>query len=717
MQTRRLSLVLLFFVSAELFADEGMWRLDRLPKDALGSKYGVTLSPEDLAKLRHAPVRLLSAMSGGTGSFASPNGLILTNHHVALDCIRTSTLAEDSENYVENGFTAPSIAEELPCKRFLAQVEREATDVTAELEAAVSPGMTAELVQETRERVRNEIERDCHQKKGDDFACEVVDFGSGARSLLIVYEQYRDLRLVYAPEVSLGFFGGDEMNFRFPRYVSDASILRAYVGRDGAHRDYHQDNVPVTPSHYLRVSLAGIKDGDFNLIAGFPGNTNRYRMSSSADYNARKGMPDVIKNLEDELELLRKYAGLKPAHEVLLKSRIFGLANALKYQQDVHAALVANDVVGAWRRREHEFEEFLSTRPDLKAKYGGVVEAQAKVYLEDVEAFDPLDSALEWLQKSSVLGYASGLYEFALARGKASDADREPQFQERNWPLVRDSLLDDDPIIAELEQDLLARGFELALGLEGSQRIPAVESLADRLGRDPAKLARFSIEGTKIQELEERKRLVVAGADVLASSNDPALVFARDLEPTLEAARKRTRVLNEKLFLSRAQFVRGLFAWTGEELYYDANFTLRATFGEVRGYVDSEGKGVPFTTRLDGLFRLAGERGNQGDFALPQSLRKWRESTGEERFRADYANLPVDFVITTDTTGGNSGSAVLDRNLRIVGLLFDGNEGSMASDWVYDEKSGRSIATDIRFALFVAREVHGGGWIVDELTR
>ncbi len=694
-----------------------MWRLDRLPSDCLASGYGVRFSPRDLETLRHAPVRILAARSGGTGTFVSANGLILTNHHVALDCIRTSTLADDSENYVERGFTAPVITEELPCKRFLVQVEREAQDVTDRLSAAVLPGAGAGEVQEARERVRSDLERSCEKEKGGDFRCEAVDFASGARSYLIVYEQFKDVRLVYAPEASLGYFGGDEMNFRFPRYVSDVSILRAYVAPDGSHREYHEENVPAKPSHFLRVGLEGVGEGDFTWISGFPGNTNRYRMSYSADYNVRKGMPDSIRNLEAELELLQKYAAMKPAYDVLLKSRVFGLANALKYQRDVHQALRGADVVSSWRRRERELMEFLESQPSLKAEYGSVLEAQAKVYTEDVEAFDPLDSAVDWLQKSTVLGYASGLYEFALARAKSSDADREPQFQERRWPEVKEELLNDDPVLLDLDEDLLTRGFELSLALEGAQKIPAVESLAQRLGRDPRKLARAVLEGTKLDSLDERRRWIEAPLDALADSKDPAMEFARDLDPALEATRKRVRVLNEKIFMNRAKFARALSAWKGEELYYDANFTLRGTYGQVRGLVDPEGREVPFTTRLDGLFRLADEKGNRGDYALPPALRRWRESVGDERFEKEYGSLPVNFVTTNDTTGGNSGSAVLDRNLRIVGLLFDGNEGSMASDWSYNEKTGRSIATDIRFALFVAREVHGAGWIVDELTK
>jgi len=717
MMRKTVASLFLVLASGHLFGEEGMWRLDRLPTDRLAASYGVRFSPEDLERLRHAPVRILSGESGGSGTFASANGLILTNHHVALDCIRTSTLAEDSENYVEMGFTAPVITEELPCKRFLVQVEREAREVTDRLTAAAAPGASAEDVQRARERVRSDLERSCQKERGDDFRCEAVDFGSGARSYLIVYEQFKDVRLVYAPEVSLGYFGGDEMNFRFPRYVSDVSVLRAYVGPDGAHREYHVENVPAKPSHYLRVGLDGVQEGDFVWIGGFPGNTNRYRMSFSADYNVRKGMPDSIQNMEAELEILRKYAAMNPANDVLLKSRIFGLANALKYQRDVHQALRATDVVSSWRRRERELMDFLGTRPDLSAEYGSVLEDQKKVYAEDVEAFDPLDAAIEWLQKSTVLGYASGLYEFALARAESSDADREPQFQERYWPEVKQTLLNDDPILLELDEDLLTRGFELALALEGAQKIAAVESLADRVGRDPRKLARAVLEGSKLDSLEGRKGWIEAPLEALRKSKDPAMAFARNLEPALEAGRKRVRVLNEKIFMNRARFARALSAWKGEELYYDANFTLRGTFGQVRGLVDGEGREVPFTTRLEGLFRLAEEKGNQGDYALPGSLRRWREALGDERFEKEYAGLPVDFVTTNDTTGGNSGSAVLDRNLRIVGLLFDGNEESMASDWSYNETTGRAIVTDIRFALFVAREVHGAGWIVDELTK
>ena len=274
---------------AATFADEGMWRIDQLPLARIQQEYGVTLTPADLARVQGAVVRI---SSGGTGTFASANGLILTNHHVALDCIRTATLAEQgkgkAEDLIEQGFTAASPAGELSCKRFRAEVETSATDVTAELNAGVKPGMGAGEIQQVRSEKRSDLERACQQKMGDDYNCAVVDFNSGARSLLIVYDVYRDIRLVYAPEKQLGYFGGDEMNFRFPRYVSDISILRAYESPDGHHTEYAAENVPVKTSDYLPVSFAGVKDGDFALVVGNPGNTNRYRMSFSAAYNVAK---------------------------------------------------------------------------------------------------------------------------------------------------------------------------------------------------------------------------------------------------------------------------------------------------------------------------------------------------------------------------------------------------------------------------------------------
>jgi len=242
--------------AAALGADEGMWRIDQLPLEVIASKYGVRLAPMDLERLRSAPVRLVSGGGGGTGTFASANGLILTNHHVALDCIRTSTLAEQSkaraDNLIDSGFAAKSPADELPCKRFKAQIESSARDVTAEVNRGVTPGMPIAEIQRVRQAARSDLERACQVERGDRFSCDVVDFNSGARLLLITYEDFRDVRLVYAPEKQLGYFGGDEMNFRFPRYVSDISILRAYQGTDGNHDEYDASHVPVKPGRYLR---------------------------------------------------------------------------------------------------------------------------------------------------------------------------------------------------------------------------------------------------------------------------------------------------------------------------------------------------------------------------------------------------------------------------------------------------------------------------------
>ena len=704
-----------------LFADEGMWRMDQVPLDAIAKKYGVKLGAAELERLQNAPVRLRSGEGGGTGTFASINGLITTNHHVALDCIRTSTLAEQNkaraDNLIEDGFTAKSPADELPCKRFRAQVERASRDVTMELNAGVKSGMSIADIQRTRQTARSDLERGCRAEKGDNFTCAVSDFNSGARSLLITYEEFRDIRLVYAPEKQLGYFGGDEMNFRFPRYVSDISILRAYQGTDGSHTDYDPSHVPVRPSHYLRVTMTGVKEGDFTIVAGNPANTNRYRESYSAEYNLRKGIPDQIRDLQTQLDLLRKYAAMKPEYQVLLQSQIFGLANSLKYEQDVVAALAATGVVEERRTREREFTAFLGTRPDLNAEFGSVLDAQAAVYANDVEANADLDTALSWLMRSDLVGYASGLYEFALERAKPSDREREPQFQERNWPDVRQRLLNDDPVLPALDEDLLANGFERAMALTPPRRIPAVDKLAERLGAGATSraMAHEVIGGTMLADLSVRKQLVESGPETFASSTDTAIVFVRDLFPSMVDQRQRIRVLNEKITQNRSRFARGLAAWKGTAMYPDANFTLRFSYGRVAGYTNHEGKPVPFATKFGDFFTLAQSRGNTGDFAIPRKLAAWREKIADASFNRSFAAMPVDFVSTNDITGGNSGSATLNRNLQIVGLIFDGNEEAMAGDWTYSETAGRALSTDIRFALTVARDVHGAGWIVAEL--
>jgi hypothetical protein len=719
--TRAIAALFAVLAAATLTADEGMWRFDQLPLNTIAQKYGVRLNAKDVERLRHAPVRILSGGGGGTGTFASPNGLILTNHHVALDCIRTSTLAEqgkgNADNLIDQGFTAKSIGDELACRRFRVQIERSARDVTTELNADVRPAMSIAEIQRTRQAKRSDLERACKEERDANFSCSVTDFNSGAWSQLIVYEEFNDVRLVYAPEKQLGYFGGDEMNFRFPRYVSDISILRAYVGKDGSHGEFDTAHVPYRPDHFLRVSLAGVKDGDFTLVSGNPGNTNRYRISNSAVYNVSKGMPSQIAELETELALLRKYAAMKPDYQVLLQERIFGLANSLKYTQDVLAALKTSDVVAQQKERERQFTAFLKTRPELQKEYGTLFDEHTKLYATGVEANADLDRSIDWLTKASVVSNAATLYEFAQERAKPSDREREPQFQERFWPDLRQALLDDEPTIPELEQEMLALGFRKALALSGDHQIAAVRQLTQRLGTsDPDALARAIVGKSDLATLSTRKTLIEAAPSTFERSNDPAIAFARDLMPSLKERRARTRVLNETLFQHRSRFARGLMAWKGQTMYPDANFTLRVTYGKVAGFKDKSGKAVPFATRFADMFTLAQSRGNKGDFAMPPAIDAWRKRIGDAAFKDKYATLPVDFVTTNDITGGNSGSSTLNRNLEIVGLIFDGNEEAMAGDWAYSEVAGRALSTDIRFALTIARDVHGAGWIVDELT-
>ena len=299
-------------VALPALAEEGMWRLDQLSTD---QRSDVRITQADTSRLRHAPVRILAGGSGGTGSFASPNGLILTNHHVALDCIRTSTLAESSDNYVQNGFTAPSMAEELPCRRFLVQVERESRDVTADMDSVVTEQMDAVGIQQARQRKRSELERNCQQEKGDNYGCEVVGFNSGARSFLIVYEKLKDIRLAYAPELQLGFFGGDEMNFRFPRYVSDISILRAYVAEDGAHREYDEANVPYRPEHYFRVSFEGIDTFAAKIEVAAWDDLKSFNCEILDDARARTSDPGF--ELGDVVGLFLSYKGVPPGQKIL----------------------------------------------------------------------------------------------------------------------------------------------------------------------------------------------------------------------------------------------------------------------------------------------------------------------------------------------------------------------------------------------------------------
>jgi hypothetical protein len=702
---------------ATVSADEGMWRIAQLPLDVIAKTYGVTLTPRDLERLQNAPVRI---SSGGTGTFASPNGLILTNHHVALDCIRTSTLAEQQkgkeENLIERGFTARAMSEELPCRRFRVQIERSSRDVTADMNAGVKPGMSMAQIQQVRQAKRGEMERACKQERGASFTCSVVDFNSGAFSQLIVYEDFNDIRLVYAPEKQLGYFGGDEMNFRFPRYVSDISILRAYVGKDGSHGDYNAANVSYRPEHFLRVTLSGVKEGDVTFVAGNPGNTNRYRISESAVYNTTRGMPRQVQELQTELALLRKHAGAAAQNQVLLQERIFGLSNSLKYTQDVLAALKTSGVARQQQNRELELMEFVKARPELQKEYRTLFEDHRKLYATAVAANADLDATLDWLEKASVVNYATTLYEFAQERAKPSDREREPQFQERFWDDLRQAVLQDEPLITALEEDVLAIGFERALNLPADRRIPAVQSLVKRAGTsDPRALARAVAGASKVGSVDVRKTLLELSPAAFGESRDPAVVFARDLLPTIRERRDRTRVLNETLFQHRSKFALGLDQWKGKTLYPDANFTLRVTWGKVAGYRDGSGKAVPFTTTFADMFALAQARGNRGEFEMPASLSAWRKKIGDAAFTERFASLPVDFVSTNDITGGNSGSATLNQRLEIVGLIFDGNEEAMASDWAYSEGTGRALSTDIRFALTIAREAHGAGWIVDEL--
>ena len=719
-RTTALLLSLLFFISlvpVSVLGDEGMFlpdTLNQLPLKKLQQR-GLRIPITDIYNPAGPSLKdAIVIVDGGTGEFLSPEGLMLTNHHVAFDALVAAS--DPTKDYSTNGYLAKNRSEELPAKGYTVQIPQELKDVTADVLIGLSDTMPAA---ERNAAIAGKALQlaAAHTNEAEGIRAQVLPLNEGLSYYLFSYLVLRDVRIAYAPPKNIGFFGGDPDNFEWPRHCGDFTFMRAYVGANGKPAEYSTSNVPYKPKKFLSISMGGVKENDFVMVMGYPGSTRRYRESYSIAYNQDVALPIQVDSFTRQLEALRNAGKGDRELQIKLQSRIFDIANTLKDLEGSVLAMRRAGIVDKRRADEAAFTRWVNENPDRQKKYGQALPSLQMAY-DELLKNQPRDILVQ-----QIAGL-SDVFQIASIIG-AVTADKEKPQAERNPNLgmlamrARAAL---EEIFADrlpgFEREMLAFYLRKAAELPAGQKIPAVEKLFGNLSGD----ARIRAEEEFARALSDSKNFNTAQSvsalfDLTAAKlrelHEPLIEFAGEITALNVQAQARTRTFNATVNSWRPLLVRGMSEMRGSKPYPDANRTLRFTYGDVRGYVPHDAAVYQPFTNLSGVIEK--DTGRE-PFDVPAKLRQLYAARDFGPYATpDGQNVPVDFISTADIIGGNSGSPIMNGRGEQVGIVFDGNYEGLGNDFFFNEAKGRTISVDIRYVLFIADKFGGAGYLLKEL--
>lgn len=702
---RCLGIALIAVAWGPLSAAEGMWLPEQLPQlgDELKS-LGLEIDARRLSTLTSHPLNAVIDLGGCTASFVSAQGLVVTNHHCAQGSLQYNS--SEAHNLMEQGFLAALPTDELraaPGSRVRVTVEvSDVTDaVTADLDAASDGAERFDTIESRQKQLVSKCEEDPGHR------CRVRSFHGGLQYLLYKQLEILDVRLVYAPSGSIGAFGGDVDNWMWPRHTGDFSFLRAYVGADGAPAEYSETNLPYRPKHWLRVATDGLSDGDFVMVAGYPGRTNRYRLSSEARNAFEWSYPNSIESMRHRLALIDELSGSYPEVEIAYASTVAGLNNTSKNYQGMLDGYARSGMVQRKAELERRLQQWVESDSGRREKYGSMI-AELEALIAEEQRTQQRDFLLGQLGQSAMLSTARTLYRLSREREKP-DGERKPGFQERDMVPMRQRMERlERRYHPEVDKAFLQRSLNRYLELPADQRIAALDrSLElDDISAMSARLDSLYAE-TTLNRTEVRAGLLDADRKQIESHPDPFLQLAVALydddryRESVEEARagefQRLRSRYMKLLID-------FLGSRGRPIYPDANSSLRVTYGTVKGYSPRDGVSYEPFTRLAGI---AEKHTGQDPFDSP--------ARQLELIASGKYSVPVNFLSTVDTTGGNSGSPTLNGKGELVGLLFDGTYDSINAYWDFNERTTRSIHVDVRYMLWVMQQVDRAGRVLEEL--
>jgi len=682
-RTLSCALILGQLCAPALRADEGMWTFDNVPVKQIQDRYGFTPTKEWLDHVRKASVRF---NDGGSGSFISPTGLVLTNHHVARGQLQK--VSTPQKDYVKDGFLAKTAAEELPCPDLELNVLASMEDVTARVRAAVKAGMSDKEALKAREAVIGKLEKESLDATG--LRSDVVGLYQGGEYWLYRYQKYTDVRLVFAPEQQIAFYGGDPDNFTFPRHDLDMAIFRVY-----------DKGQPVQHHEYLKWNPKGVATGELVFVSGHPGSTDRLDTLAQLEYMRDHGLPLRLSSLRRRLGVVKAYAARGPEEARQANATIFGLENSLKAIGGEHEGLKEPALLAKKAQDEAAFRKLVAGSPEWQKAYG-----QAWDELAAVEKKTLANRAQNFRRVGGfrLPGNALTLVRYGAEVAKA-DGERLAEFHSAGLESLRFRLLSPAPVYPALEEALLADGLKQSLE-ELGPKDPFIQLALG--GKEPEALAHELITGTHLGDPAVRKQLLEGGPAAVAASQDPLLAWVRGLDSYLREQRTwQEEQLQSVEEAASEKIGRARFAAYGKAVNPDATFTLRLTYGTVSGY-PCNGTQAPAKTTFYGLFDRAASFDFKGPFALPARYL-------ERRDKLDLGT-PLNFVSTCDIIGGNSGSPVLNRAGEIVGLIFDGNIESLVGRFVYDDTRNRAVAVHTAAMTEALLKLYDAEALVKELS-
>ena len=664
-------------------ADEGMWTFDNPPIKQLQERYGFTPTKEWLDHVRLSSVRF---MDGGSGSFVSPKGLVMTNHHVGVGQLQKISTSE--KDFVTTGFYAKTQKEELKCPDLEVNVLISVEDVTKQVKAAVKKGMNEEEALKARKAAIAKIEKESLEKTG--FRSNVINLYHGGEYWLYCYKKYTDLRMVFAPERQAAYFGGDFDNFTYPRYDLDVTFFRVY-----------ENDKPVNSNHYLKWNAEGAKKDELVFVSGNPGSSDRLFPYSQLEFLRDFQYPLILKYIKKRIEILHDYEkkGTEQQRRALIS--IFGLENAKKAMSGEYQGLLDKKLMEKQKKDEEAFRKLVASNPDLEKEYGDGWDTIAKIIQKQKQVAK--ERFYGRISGSRLTGIASTIVFYVIEIEKP-DSERLDEYHDSGLDGLRFRLFSPAPIYLDMEEANLAGTLQLSLEELGPDN-PFIKLVLN--GRSPEDVAKELIQGTKLTDVNFRKSLVKGGEKAVKECSDPLIVLAKKLEPMMRKDIEWSKKNIESVLTPAAEKIaKARFAVYGKDVYPDATFTLRLSYGTVKEY-SMNGTKAPCKTTLYGLFDRALSFNRERDYDLPD--RFW-----ERKDKLDLST-PVNFVSTCDIIGGNSGSPVINKKAEVVGLIFDGNIESLPGRFVYDETKNRAVSVHTGYITEALRKLYDADTIVIEL--
>ena len=709
-------IILLFSLPFSATADEGMYPLNQVDQNLVQKmqKMGLELSLEEIYNPQGTGLASAVVGLGATASFVSPKGLIITNHHVAYRAVQRISTPE--ENFIENGFLARSREKEVPAPGYQASILLSMEEVTDQVLSAVNEDMNDferfMAIDKKKKEIVAEAERE------GDVECRVEAMNYGMEYYLFSYLILKDIRLVYVPPRSIGEYGGDVDNWMWPRHCGDFAFLRACIGPDGKPSKYSKDNVPYEPKSYLKISARGIKENDFALVMGYPGRTYRHLPSFAIEEDQEFRYPFQINTATDLIHIFEEFSWRDKESAVKLSSSIKSLNNTLKNNQGMLEGLKRTKIFQNKRAEEMAFLEFLNKNPELDRKYGALL-SRIEVLYQEQKKFREKRALLRWITRgSAMLNCALIINKWSIEKEK-QDMERELGYQAKDLPNIESRLkVAQRSLVPEADKQALEYFLKRALVLPEGQKIKAVERILSHNPNHPdqaiSEFLGILYGETALFSAEERINMLHLSRKDFSMLIDPFIKFAAELEVEKEFLNTKEKEFSGAFSRLMPLYLEGIEWWKKTLLYPDANRTLRLNFGRVKGYSPQDALTYHYLTSLTGVIE---KHTGVEPFDSPGKLLKaYNAKDFGSYVDRNIHDVPVNFLTTNDSTGGNSGSPVLNAKGELIGLLFDGTYEAMYSDYFFNPQLTRSINVDIRYVLFIAEKVDKALNVLEELT-